>query len=65
MPLKDAVSILKTDSGSHFDPDVVNAFLKCLPNILLHHRGKHFPPQYVDEILHSMAPELVEKKLMG
>jgi len=30
MPVPDAVEILKSQSGSHFDPFVVKAFIKCL-----------------------------------
>ena len=30
---KDAVAIIKDESGSHFDPDVVEAFLNCLEEI--------------------------------
>ncbi len=53
MPITKAVSILKSDSGSHFDPDVVNAFIQILPEALAFYRGTHFPPEYVDNILYS------------
>jgi response regulator RpfG family c-di-GMP phosphodiesterase len=51
MPLPAVISILKKDIGSHFDQDVVHAFLGCLPQALLHFREVHFPPEYVDEVL--------------
>lgn len=34
MPLNKVVDLVKNDAGSHFDPDVVEAFLRCLPNLL-------------------------------
>ena len=34
MPLPKAVTIMKEGAGSHFDQDVVNAFLNCLPKSL-------------------------------
>ena len=54
MPLSKAVSILEDDAGSHFDPEVIAAFLRCLPQALLLHRGTHFEPDYVDETISSM-----------
>jgi len=51
MPLAKAVSILKKDSGSHFDPSVVNAFLNILPKALELYRGAHFPEEYIDEYI--------------
>lgn len=55
MPLEDVVSILKNESGSHFDPEVVSAFMRCLPRLLLHFRGNHFPPEYVDDMIQSLS----------
>ncbi len=57
MPLKEAVSLLQQEAGSRFAPEVVSAFLRCLPQALLHFRGEHFTPEYVDETLHRLAPE--------
>ncbi len=34
LPLDDAVDIVREGAGSHFDPDVVRAFLACLDEIL-------------------------------
>ena len=51
MPLQKAISILRNDAGSHFDPEVVEAFLRCLPEALALHRGAHFPAPYVDAAL--------------
>ncbi len=31
MPIPKAVVILENDSGTHFDPEVVTAFLRCMP----------------------------------
>ena len=51
MPLSTVISILKRGIDSHFDQDVVYAFLGCLHQALLHFRGIHFPPEYVDDVL--------------
>jgi len=59
MPLPMAVSILEKEAGSHFDPDVVAAFLRCLPQALLLYRGAHFPTEYVDNTIRSLAPDLL------
>ncbi|MBI9090243.1 MAG: HD domain-containing protein [Desulfobacterium sp.] len=59
MPLDRVISILKKDSGSHFDPEVAQAFLNCLPRALLYYRGGHFPSIYVDETIQRLAPELI------
>jgi len=58
MPLPQVISILKDESGSHFDSDVVFAFFKCLPRVLLHFRGGHFSPEYVDEMIRSMDTDV-------
>jgi HD-GYP domain-containing protein (c-di-GMP phosphodiesterase class II) len=60
IPIESAVQILENDSGSHFDPDVIDAFLKCLPRMLHRFRGEHFSPDYVDETIRKMAPELLD-----
>ena len=62
MPLARAISILKGDAGSHFDAEVVEAFLRILPQVLILYRGDHFPPEYIDETIRSMAPELLPDK---
>ena len=54
MPLPKVISILKKDAGSHFDTDVVAAFLSCLPEILFHHKGGRFQPEYVDDVINSL-----------
>ena len=54
MPLAKAIVIMKEGAGSHFDQEVVNAFLNCLPKILTLYRGTHFPPEYVDEMIASL-----------
>ncbi len=59
MPISKVISILKNDSDTHFDPNVVNAFLRCLPQALLLFRGTHFPPDYIDDTIRSLAPELL------
>lgn len=58
MPLERAVAILEKDAGSHFDAEVTQAFLKCLPQALLHYRGTHFAAPYVDKTILSFMPEL-------
>lgn len=59
MPLERAISILEKDAGSHFDPEVTRSFLNCLPHVLFHYRGTHFPVHYVDKAIQTMAPELL------
>ena len=59
MPLSKAISILESDAGTHFAPEVVSAFLLCLHHALVLNRGDHFPPEYVDDTIRSMAPELL------
>lgn len=51
MPIKKVIAILHGDTGSHFDPVVVDAFQRCLKKALLRYRGAHFPPEYVDDFL--------------
>src|SRR5690606_25007578 len=33
-PLDDALGYIRRESGRHFDPRLVDAFLRCLPDIL-------------------------------
>lgn len=56
MPLTDVISLLQQEAGNHLATEVVNAFLRCLPQALLLFRGEHFPPEYVDETLHRLYP---------
>ena len=53
MPLEDVISILKNESGSHFNPEVVSPFMRCLPRLPLRFCGNHFPPEYVDDMIQS------------
>ncbi len=58
MALKKAIDILQKDAGSHFDKDVVDAFITCLPSVLLEYRSTHFPPDYVDAVIEEMTAPL-------
>lgn len=62
MYLGKAIEIIKKDAGIHFDAAVVEAFLSCLPEILLRFRGGHFSPDYVDGTIQSLAPNLLAEK---
>jgi HD-GYP domain-containing protein (c-di-GMP phosphodiesterase class II) len=53
MPINKVIAILQGDSGTHFDPVVVDAFQRCLKKALLRYRGEHFPPEYVDDFLQN------------
>lgn len=33
-PLEDALALIRRESGQHFDPELVEAFMNCLPDIL-------------------------------
>jgi putative nucleotidyltransferase with HDIG domain len=57
MPLQRVISILQKEAGTHFAPEVVSAFLRCLPRALKLYRGTHFDPAYVDEVIRRLAPE--------
>ena len=57
MPFQKVVGILKKDRGSHFDPEVMDAFFRCLPHVLRHHRGKHLPEAYVDGAIALMEAD--------
>ncbi len=47
MPLSRAITILNKEKGSHFDPDVVHAFLRVLPKALALYQGTHFSEEYI------------------
>ena len=55
MPLKKVIGIMKTDAGTHFDPQVVRAFFRCLLPALQRYRGTHFKPEYVDGVIRSLT----------
>ncbi|MBN2283405.1 MAG: HD domain-containing protein [Deltaproteobacteria bacterium] len=57
MPVMQALSILRTDAGTHFEPDVVEAFIECVPDALEKYRGSHFNWKYVEEALAGLARE--------
>ena len=57
MPLMQAISIIQKEAGSQFAPEVVSAFLRCVPQALLLYRGSHFAPEYADEAIRRLAPE--------
>ena len=54
IPLSEVIELMKSQAGSHFDLRVMNAFLNCLPEALLRHRGDHFPTAYVDDVLKTL-----------
>ncbi len=54
MPLPDVLAIIAKESGRQFDTGVVRAFEKCVAEALLLYRGTHFPPDYVDDVLHNL-----------
>jgi putative nucleotidyltransferase with HDIG domain len=58
MPLETVLALIQEEAGISLAPEVVSAFLRCLPQILLRYRGEHFAPEYMDETLHRLAPEL-------
>ena len=57
MPLSKVIEILKGDSGSHFDPYVVETFLRCIPRALYLYRGSHFSRDYVDETIRELSSQ--------
>jgi len=57
IPFQKVIGILKADRGSHFDPKVVDAFFRCMPEVLRYFRGKHLPPEYVDEAIALLETE--------
>ena len=58
MAVSEAVAIIEKEAGTHFEPEIVRAFKRCLPHALLRLRGKHFDPGYVDGFLHAAAPSI-------
>ena len=62
MPIEKAVSIMVNEAGNHFDPEVVEYFVKSLPRILNENRGGRFSPSYVDPILRHPNPVRLLKK---
>lgn len=58
MPFQKGIGILKADRGNHFDPEVIDAFFRCMPKILRTYRGKHFPPEYVNGALTLLEAEI-------
>lgn len=60
MPLPKAISILENGAGTQFDPEIVNAFIRCLPKALLLYRGEHFTEEYVDDMIRSLDPALLQ-----
>jgi len=57
MPFQKVIGILKADRGSHFDPEVVDVFFICMPEVLRFYRGKHLPPEYVDGAIALLEAE--------
>ena len=51
LPLQMVVSMLQDKAGSHLDADVVEAFIRCLPQILEMHKDDHFPPEYAESTI--------------
>jgi len=54
LPLPKVIEILQEGVGTHFDPDVIEAFLRCLPQALVLYRETHFPAEYVDKTIRSL-----------
>jgi HD-GYP domain-containing protein (c-di-GMP phosphodiesterase class II) len=65
MPLHRVIAILRQDAGNHYDPQVVSAFMKTLPQALLRYRGEHFTAAYVDDTLQELSPELLSEKIIS
>jgi HD-GYP domain-containing protein (c-di-GMP phosphodiesterase class II) len=61
MPLDKVITLMKHEAGTHFDPHVIEAFLKILPRSLMKYRGSHFPPKYVDDTIRKLSPELLSQ----
>lgn len=55
MPPRNVIHILKENSGTHFDPAVVTAFLRCLPKALNRYRGSNFSHDYADGMLIALG----------
>ncbi len=54
LPLPEVIAIIESEADTHFDCDVVKAFKQCLPKILSHFRGIHFPPEYIDDTINDL-----------
>lgn len=57
MPFEKVMGILKVDRGAHFDSEVIDAFFRCIPEVLRYYRGSHFPLKYVDGAIVSLEDE--------
>jgi HD-GYP domain-containing protein (c-di-GMP phosphodiesterase class II) len=62
MPMPKVLEILLKDTPHHFDPQVVNAFFRCLPGLLVKLRDEgHFAAPYAEAGLAALkagiAPE--------
>ena len=57
MPLHQVIDILRKNAGTHFDVQVVDAFLACLPQVLRTYRGGHFAPEYVDDTIRELSAD--------
>ena len=62
MPLSQVIDILRKDAGTHFDAEVVDAFLACLPQVLTMHRGDHFSAKYVDDAIRELSADLTPQE---
>jgi HD-GYP domain-containing protein (c-di-GMP phosphodiesterase class II) len=62
MPLPKAIGIIRGDAGKHFDPVVVDAFIRVLPHALLRFRGTHFDADYIDGTIKELAPSLLQSE---
>ncbi len=51
LPIAEVVALFRNEAGSHFDPEVVTAFIRCLPRMLSYYKGVHFKPEYVEEAI--------------
>lgn len=49
MPLHQAIEILRDNTGTQLDPDIVETFIRCLPQALELYRGTHFSPEYIEQ----------------
>ena len=58
MAVSEAVAIIEKEAGTHFEPEIVRAFKRCLPQALLRLRGKHFDPGFLEGVLSAPAPSM-------
>ncbi len=54
MPISKAVSILEDEANIHFDPAIVAAFLRCLPQVVDILEGANTPSEYDEEKISSL-----------